>query len=140
MLAGQKEEEDISNKTITVTRATPISRYKDGLRKTLNHIHDRFKEPLTLTDMAAMSGASETYFCRLFKHETGQTFLDYLNSLRIESACVLLRDTTNNALEICYEVGFNDYTHFGRQFKKNIGMSPAEFRRRKQQTRQIREL
>jgi YesN/AraC family two-component response regulator len=51
-----------------------------------------------------------------------------------------MRDTTNNALDICYEVGFNDYTHFGRQFKKNTGMSPAEFRKQRQRVRQIREV
>lgn len=140
LLAAHKEKDDVLDKGVQVEMATPVSRYKDGLRKTLNHIHDNFSEPLTLGEMAAMSGASETYFCRLFKHETGMTFLDYLNSLRIEQACVLLRDTMDNALDICYEVGFNDYTHFGRQFKKNTGMSPAEFRRTKQHTRQIREL
>lgn len=140
LLAGQKDQDDLGKKTVQVTTATPISRYKDGLRKTLSHIHDHFQDPLSLKEMAAMSGASETYFCRLFKHETGMTFLDYLNSLRIENACVLLRDSTDNALDICYEVGFNDYTHFGRQFKKNVGMSPAEFRRQKLSTRQIREI
>ena len=140
LLSGQKERDDMGNTTMRVTRASPISRYKDGLRTTLTHIHDNFKDPLTLKEMAAMSGASETYFCRLFKHETGMTFLDYLNSLRIENACVLLRDTTDNALDVCYEVGFNDYTHFGRQFKKNVGFSPADFRRQKHHTRQIREL
>lgn len=140
LLAGQKERDERSNHTVRVTRATPISRYKDGLRKALTHIHDHFKGPLSLREMAAMSGASVTYFCRLFKHETGMTFLDYLNSLRIESACLMLRDTTDNALDICYEVGFNDYTHFGRQFKKNVGLSPAEFRRKSHRTRQIRDL
>lgn len=139
LLAGQKEKDDHGNKTVQITRATPISRYKDGLRKTLNHIHDHFQDPLTLNQMALMSGASETYFCRLFKHETGLTFVDYLNSLRIERACLLLRDSMANALDICYEVGFNDYTHFGRQFKKNVGMSPAEFRKQKLRIRQVRE-
>ena len=67
------------------------------------------------------------------------TFLNYLNGLRIERAGVLLRETTDNALDICYQVGFNDYTHFGRQFKKNTGMSPAEFRKKNLNVRRIRE-
>lgn len=140
LLAGQKERDGLTNNAVRITRDSPMSRYKDGLRKTLTHIHDHFKDPLSLSEMAAMSGASETYFCRLFKHETGMTFVDYLNSLRIESACIQLRDTTDNALDVCYEVGFNDYTHFGRQFKKNVGIPPAEFRRKNRRIRQIREI
>jgi AraC-like DNA-binding protein len=128
-LAKQYERGQATSHSVQVDLAVPVSRYQAGMRKTLNHIHDHFEEPLTLESMAAMSGTSETYFCRLFKHETGMTFLNYLNGLRIERACVLLRDTAGNALDICYKVGFNDYTHFGRQFKKHTGMSPAEFRR-----------
>jgi AraC-like DNA-binding protein len=128
------------NKPLQVDLAVPVSRYLTGLRKTLNYIHDHFDEPLSLEKMAAMSGASETYFCRLFKHETGMTFLNYVNSLRIEKACVLLRDTCDNALDICYQVGYNDYTHFGRQFKKNTGISPAEFRKQNVAFRHVREM
>lgn len=139
-LAEQHDRGQGVNKTVQVDLAVPVSRYLAGLRKTLNHIHDHFEEPLTLQDMAAMSGASETYFCRLFKHETGMTFLNYVNSLRIEKACVLLRDTCDNALDICYQVGFNDYTHFGRQFKKNTGMSPANYRKQTLPFRHVREM
>ncbi len=138
-LSEQHDRNQMLNNALKIELTVPVSRYQAGLRKTLNYIHDHFEEPLTLEDMAAMSGASETYFCRLFKHETGLTFLNYLNGLRIERACVLLRDTCDNALDICYKVGFNDYTHFGRQFKRNTGMSPADFRKRYHHVRSIRE-
>lgn len=138
-ISEQHDLDLISNTTVPVDLVTPVSRYQTGLRKTLNYIHDHFDEALSLQEMAAMTGASGTYFCRLFKHETGMTFLNYMNGLRIERACVLLRDTSKNALDVCYEVGFNDYTHFGRQFKKNTGTSPADFRKQKQHIRQIRE-
>lgn len=139
-LADQYAKDKVLNTTVQLDLSVPVSRYQTGLRKTLNYIHDHFYEPLSLKDMAAMSGASETYFCRLFKHETGMTFLNYINGLRIERACVLLHNTCDNALDICYQVGFNDYTHFGRQFKKNTGMSPANFRKQKHHIRQIREM
>ncbi|QBG46788.1 AraC family transcriptional regulator [Verrucomicrobia bacterium S94] len=138
-LTEEYERNEGVDQTVQADLSVPVSRYLEGLRKTLNYIHDHYTEPLALENMAAMSGASETYFCRLFKHETGMTFLNYLNGLRIERACVLLRDTTDNALDICYEVGFNDYTHFGRQFKKHVGMSPADYRKQNPHIRRFRE-
>lgn len=139
-LTEQHENNQLPNKAVQIELSASVSRYQAGLRKTLGYIHDNFETPLSLEDMAAMSGASETYFCRLFKHETGMTFLNYVNGLRIERACMLLRDSSDNALDICYQIGFNDYTHFGRQFKKHTGMSPADFRKQKQHIRQIREI
>lgn len=132
VLAEQHARNPVAAQPIRTTAqlAVPLSRYQAGIRKALAYMHDHFNEPLSLSDVAAMCGASETYFCRLFKHETGMTFLNYLNGLRIERSCVLLRNTADSALEICYKVGFNDYTHFGRQFRKHTGVSPAEFRRR----------
>jgi YesN/AraC family two-component response regulator len=139
-LTEQYDLDNSMNQTVETNVVVPVSRYQVGLRKTLNYIHDHFEQSLSLEDMAVMSGASETYFCRLFKHETGMTFLNYQNGLRIERACLLLRDTSDNALDICYAVGFNDYTHFGRQFKKNTGMSPASFRKKNHHVRRIRDV
>ncbi len=111
-----------SNHSVAATR------YQRGIHKALNHIHDHFTEPLKLADMAALSGASVTYFCLLFKHETGMRFRQYVNSLRIERACVLLRTTSDNAMDICFQVGFNDYSHFSRQFKRLTGVTAKVYR------------
>lgn len=108
--------------------ALQASRYHKGIEKAFNHIHDHFSEPLSLEEMAAMSGISVSYFCTLFKHITGTTFLTYVNGLRIEQACIFLRDTSESAADIGYKVGFNDYSHFHRQFKKATGKSPGEYR------------
>ena len=54
--------------------------------------------------MAKLTGASETYFCRLREHETGMTFLNYLNGLRIEQACQLLKDTNGAQLLFVIEL------------------------------------
>ncbi|MEP4079538.1 AraC family transcriptional regulator [Haloferula sp.] len=109
--------------------AAPAARFRPKLQKTLNYIHNHADEPLVLKDMASMCGTSPTYFCQLFKHETGMTFLQYLNDLRIQNACSLLRESGDNIAEICYRSGFNDYSHFSRLFKKHVGVSAAEFRK-----------
>ncbi|MCF7848155.1 MAG: AraC family transcriptional regulator [Kiritimatiellales bacterium] len=115
----------------------PTSRYSEGLHKALNYMHDHIEQPLTLQEMAAMSGVSVSYFCMLFKHATGTTFLNYLTGLRIEQACVLLRDTCDNITDVCYKVGFSDYSHFSRQFKKTTGTTPSEYRKQNQPARRI---
>ena len=94
-------------------------------------------EPLTLEDMAAKSGVSVSYFCMLMKHTTGMSFVNYLTGLRIDQACVLLRDTRDNITDVCYRVGFNDYSHFSRQFKKVTGTTPSEYREQHEPARRI---
>ncbi|MGJ8639539.1 MAG: helix-turn-helix domain-containing protein [Opitutaceae bacterium] len=136
-LAEQYELDNVNASAVQSDVSVQVSRYKSGLRKALNYIHAHYDKTISLEEVAVMCGASESYFCRLFKHDTGMTFLNYLNGLRVERACVLLRDTCDSALEICYQVGFNEYTHFGRQFKKNTGMSPAEYRKSEPRLRQI---
>ncbi len=129
LLAHESRKDDLHTETVHLQMGGSASRYQAGLRKTLNYIHDHFSEALRYSDLVAMSGASETYFSRLFKHETGMTYQNYVNCLRIEEACALLRETGDSALDICYAVGFNDYTHFRRRFKKYAGMTPIQFRK-----------
>lgn len=131
LLSDLYESDLLMQEQITMDMSLSAPRYHAGLQKALGYIHDHFNEPLQLKDMAALCGASKTYFCKLFKHETGLTFITYLNGLRIERARVLLADTCDNALDICYQVGFSDYTHFSRQFKKHAGISPAGVRDQK---------
>ena len=130
LISKQYAEEVRFSERISDGVSGTISRYYPGLRKALSYIHDHFSESIKLDQMAQLTGASETYFCRLFKHETGMTFLNYLNGLRIEQACQFLRDSNESASAICYRVGFNDYTHFGRQFRKYMGISPAAYRKK----------
>lgn len=117
--------------------SVPASRYTEGLRKVLNYMHDHIELPVTLQEMAAMSGVSVSYFCMLFKRATGMTFLDYLTGLRIEQACLLLRNSCDNITTICYQVGFSDYSHFSRKFKRSMGITPSEYRQQNRPARWI---
>ncbi|MFD2257263.1 helix-turn-helix domain-containing protein [Luteolibacter algae] len=124
---------DMKGETGTDPKVLKIatSRYHQGLRKALNYIHSNFSEPLTLQDMAEMSGVSVSYFSMLMKHSTGMSFVNYLTGLRMDQACSLLRGSTENIMDICYGVGFNDYSHFSRKFKEITGYTPREFRQQK---------
>ena len=65
----------------------------------------------------------------IFKKETKQTFVNYLTHLRMETAKELLRTTNLKALEIAERVGYSEQYYFSYCFKKNISMSPLEYRK-----------
>ncbi|MEM8893617.1 MAG: AraC family transcriptional regulator [Bacteroidota bacterium] len=118
-----------SNVEDTVVKIA-TSRYHAGLRKALNYIHNNLEETISLKEVAKMSGVSVSYFSILMKQATGMSFVAYLNSLRMDCACSLLRNTSLNLMDICYQSGFNDYSHFSRNFKKVTGLSPKKYRQR----------
>jgi AraC-like DNA-binding protein len=66
-----------------------------------------------------------------FTKSTGMSVMDYLIRLRVKMAAIMLRDTMLSVSEISYRVGFNDITHFGRTFRKHMGYSPSEYRKKK---------
>jgi AraC-like DNA-binding protein len=100
-----------------------------GLELAFQHIHSRFKSPLTLGQIAEKAGMSVSSFVRSFKKKTGLTFVDYVNSLRLSHAGLLLKEGRLSLLEIALSCGFNSQSHFNRVFKKIYGVTPGEYRR-----------
>lgn len=81
-------------------------------------------------DFAERAGVSVGTFVRAFRRHTGMTFVQYVNSLRIKTACDLLMAGGRQITEICYMTGFNNVSNFNRRFLAQKSMSPSEFRRR----------
>ena len=71
---------------------------------------------------------SPYYFSKLFKEETGENFIEYLTSLRINKAKELIQNSSLSMKEICAEVGYADPNYFSRIFKKNVGATPTEYK------------
>ena len=71
---------------------------------------------------------SVNYFCKLFKDQTGDTFVNYLNKVRIHAAVQLLRTTPMKTYEIAEAVGFSDYRYFCKMFKKITDLTPSQVR------------
>jgi AraC-like DNA-binding protein len=72
---------------------------------------------------------AEPSFCRFFKKNTGKTFIEFLNEFRITHACKLLAESDFSITDICYECGYNNFSHFNSYFKKITGKSPSEYRK-----------
>lgn len=83
---------------------------------------------ISLDDVSREVDISPYYFSKLFKEETGENFIDYLTAIRIEKAKELLLGGSYSMKEICLEIGYADPNYFSRTFKKNVGVTPTEYK------------
>lgn len=110
--------------------ATVRQEKQDFFSKAIQYLDEHFHESVSLETVAEYVGLSSFYFSKLFREEAGITFIDYLTRLRIKEAKRLLLETDHSLKRICFEVGYRDPNYFSRVFKKTIGMSPSDFRRK----------
>ena len=93
-------------------------------------LQENFQKDLSLDALSKELDISPYYFSKLFKEETGSNFVEYLTNLRMDRAKELLKDENRSMKEICMEVGYSDPNYFSRIFKKNLGVTPTEYRER----------
>ena len=101
----------------------------DQINGIVNRISANVAEPISAGEIAAELGMSDSRFSRFFRRSTGNSFTDFVNRVRINSACHLLMQTDHYVTDICYQVGFNNVANFNRRFLEIKGMTPSEFRR-----------
>lgn len=130
------EEEELSNTLKKI--ATLLDKEKEDIYYNTGESHDivgdiieeiqlNFNEDLKLQDLADKYHVNYNYLSQLFKKETGKTFTNYLVEFRIERAIRLFSEDLL-FYEIAKKVGYNDYYHFCKIFKKHKGISPREFK------------
>ena len=110
-----------------VGRFAETDRTSERIAKVREFTQSNYARTITIDMIAEHVGMNRSSFCTFFKKATGQTYITYLNKLRVDRACYLLRQGTFNVTEVCYMVGFNDVPYFNRCFKNNRGMSPKEY-------------
>lgn len=99
------------------------------IRIAKQYIQEHFNETLTLESVSGEAGFNTTYFSSMFKKETGVTFSEYLQEVRMNRAKELLKETNRNIQDICEEVGYNDLKSFTKIFAKHTGLKPNEYRK-----------
>lgn len=99
------------------------------IQEVLSVMASRYSDPnFSLSELADDLGITNNYLGTLFKKVTGESFVRYLNRLRIEQAKLYLQKPFIKVYEISYSVGFEDYSHFAKTFRKLNGCSPTEYR------------
>lgn len=111
MLIGPSDD----NKNLIIDRA-------------ISYIDKHYSEDITLEELAALSGVSAQYFCRVFHGSTGMRPIEYINNKRVSEAKLLLISGSMKISDIALKVGFRDNNYFGIVFRRSTGISPREFR------------
>ncbi|GHU73075.1 hypothetical protein AGMMS49992_10520 [Clostridia bacterium] len=97
------------------------------------YINDHFSGNISLETVARTVFLSPVYVSRLFRQETGETFVDYVTRIRIDNAKALLRDHSQTVSQVSLMVGYPNPRYFYRVFREQTGYTPSEFRRLRSQ-------
>ncbi len=108
---------------------TQPRRSADRLKVVLADVKTRYAEKLTVEGAASLAGYSKAHFMRVFKEETGQTFVGYLNDYRLTAATYFLRETDESIGNIAVSCGFDNGSYFIRRFRARYGKTPSEYRK-----------
>lgn len=98
--------------------------------KCMDYIYDHLHTRITLTELAAFCGLSESYLSRLFRKETGSSVSEYISTKKIRAASNMLRFSDYSVAEIASILAFPSQSYFTKVFKKEYSMTPSEYRNR----------
>ena len=111
-------------------RSPAQARQDRSLRHAVAFIREHLSEPLGLAKVAKVAGFSPRHFTDLFARREKTTLQAYVTHLRLERAQSMLMSTALSAERVGQLSGFGSRVHFHRAFKRELGMTPLEFRRR----------
>ncbi len=108
-----------------------LSDVKDNERinTVFNYVKTHFKEEISLDVMAELTSLTVPSFCRYFKMVTNKTFTQFVNEYRLVRASRLLAEQSMSITEVCFESGFNNFSHFNKKFKAFTGQTPSAYRK-----------
>ena len=93
-----------------------------------NYIHDHYKDPMRIDDLAELVSMNSSAFCRFFKRTIGITVVEYVNELRIGYVKNQLQQSSLPIYKISFDAGFSSVAYFNRVFKKLTGKTPKQYR------------
>ena len=110
--------------------AIGVTPWADTLHKMIGYIQSHYKEQISLEDIAGAGIVSRSQCCRIFKEIMNKTPNDYLVEYRINKSIDLLADSNKKITDVAYYCGFNGSSYFSETFKKVMGVTPRQYRKR----------
>jgi len=108
--------------------------HQEAIRRTVSYIVASYREPVGLPELLRLAGMSRATFARQFRKHTGKSFLSFLNQVRLQAVCRVLRESNESVSEIALDHGFNHLSYFNRLFRREFGVNPTSYRQ-SQETR-----
>lgn len=115
---------------INVKNDMILPKNREIIRPALKYVGEHYDKEIRLDMLAGLCDLSKSYFCRLFKETCGVGVSEYVIGLRMDEACSLLEKTDLTVVAVAVEVGYADCGYFNKLFKKHIGCTPLEYRKR----------
>lgn len=98
------------------------------MQRLMAFVDENYTHKIRLADFAERENRSLSYLSHFVKDNLKQNFQEYVNSVRFNAACKLMRDSSLRLLDVCMETGFSDYRYFSETFKRRTGMTPEDYR------------
>lgn len=120
----------LSRHTVPAGKSQNHTRQYERFSQCMEYIHGHYTEDFGIKELAERIGFSEPTLYRLFQTHMGVTFNQYLNMLRVNTACGILETTAAISMtELAQQCGYNSLSNFYRAFRQLTGQSPGEYRR-----------
>ena len=100
------------------------------MQSAVTYFNENYNQDISIENYAQTRGMSVSWFIRNFKKYTGMTPMQFIVSLRVNNAQILLEQTNYSIYEIAKIVGYDDQLYFSRLFRKQKGVSPSQYRKR----------
>ncbi len=143
---GVRQSLEIEEATLQMLRRLMDRAYRHWGRKTISYesmkgslqeeiveraeavIAARFREPLSVSDIARQAGASAFHLCRLFRQHRKTTLHARCNRVRLRTALAYVLDTQMDLSELAFDLGYSSHSHFTWAFRREFGLTPSALR------------
>jgi AraC-like DNA-binding protein len=102
----------------------------ERINKVMNFLMENYNKEIKLKEIADLVSLNISSFCRYFRSKTHKTCSQFVNEIRIAHACKLLINRNMTITEICYKTGYNNISHFNRQFKLITSLTAREYEKK----------
>jgi len=126
VLAKSKEYEVLNASGVTLIIQ---NQDEDRINKVYDYVKENYHSEISLDQISGVALMTAPAFCRYFKKYTQKTFTQFVNEFRVRQAIRLIGKGNKSITEIAGEVGFNNFSHFNKQFKRVTGVSPSQYKK-----------